>query len=87
MHSGYIPDVTKVVSVHSAPVAILWNDTEASMTTLLSQEAPMDNQNEHEKIYDAKFITIPTGTKSQVAILTSKCVLMTMKRMQMEKPT
>lgn len=77
----------KIVPEHSGPVAILQKDTEANITIILLHEAPIDEQSEHSTIRAAQFFTIPAETESLVLVLTSKCGLMSIERMQMAKPT
>lgn len=82
MHSGYILHEMQDRPEHWTPVALLERGTEASMSTTLLREAPMNEQNEHGTISVAKVITIPAKTGLLVVAVASKCGLMTRENVQ-----
>lgn len=68
---------SKIVPEHSAPFTTMGGGTDANRTLLVSQEASMDDQNEHTMIRVLKLITITAESKTPVVAVTLKCGLMT----------
>lgn len=79
---GIFPMERNIIPEHLAPDAKLINGTEANMTTLLSPEAPKNDQNEHQTTRVARLITILAETESLVVFVSSKCCLMNIERTQ-----
>lgn len=77
----------KIVHEKLAPVALLRRDTEGSLTPILLHEVPMDEQSEQATVRVAKLITILAETEYPVIVVTSKCGVMTIGRIQTAKPT
>lgn len=67
----------KTVFEHSAPVALLGRGTQVNMTTILSCEMPMDEQNEHATMGLVRLITTPAKMESPVVVIASRCGLLT----------
>lgn len=86
-HPGYIPLGCKIVPEHLVACTILGKGTEANLTMLLSREAPLCEQKDPATIRMAKYITVPAEMESLVVVVTLKCGLMTIERMQTAKPT
>lgn len=57
-------------------------DSEATVTTILSLEMPINERNEHVMNRVAKLITIPAETETCVVVIESKCGLMMVKWIQ-----
>lgn len=55
---GMFPVPHEIETEPSAPVVILGRDTEAKVTSILSDGAPMNEQNEHAMIWVSKLMTI-----------------------------
>lgn len=73
--------------MHSGPVAILETDSEALVTSEMSHEVRIDKQPEHVRISFAKLITIWAKTVLPVVLVSSRCKLMTIERIQKAKVT
>lgn len=69
-----------IVVEYAAPVSLLGRDPEANVTSSLSHEATMNDQNEHTTIGVSKLITILAEAESQVVFVRSTFGLMTIER-------
>lgn len=65
---------------HSALGSILRKGIEADVTTLVSHEAPIDEQNEHAMIRVVKCLTISAESEPPVVVIPSQCGLMAIER-------
>lgn len=76
------PMESKMVPEHLVQAVILGGGADANVTTILSREAHMDEQNEHATLLVAKHITILGESDSPVVVVRSKYDLMTIERIQ-----
>lgn len=84
---GVLPMEGKIAPKYKILVSILGRGTEANVTTIFSFEASIGDQNEPGTILFAKCITFTAETELPVAVLTSKCCLMTVGKIQTSKLT
>lgn len=75
----------EIVPEHWGPAAVLKIGTQANLTTILFCNMPREEQIEHTTIWVPEAISIPAETKSPVVLVTLKCGLMTIGRIQTEK--
>lgn len=63
----------------------LGTSEEAKRKTILSHEAPINEQSKHAMVRVATLITTTVETKSLVVVVTSKCGIMTIEQVQTDK--
>lgn len=77
----------KIVSEHSEPVAIFVAGSKTKVTSITSDKASLDVQNENPTTGLAELITIRAESESPVVVIMSRCSFVTKEWIQTARPT